>query len=90
MVVLFGRVILAGPWPSSRLFVPVMVVTGLFDGNISWKYFLCFRIVCDVPLSSMHMLSSDREVMDFAVISMCILGCGEGSWNLVRSSSISR
>lgn len=61
MLVPFGSITFAGPCPSSRLLMPVMVVSGRCDGTILWKYLLSLRMECNVPLSRIHMFSSEIE-----------------------------
>jgi hypothetical protein len=49
-----GRITLAGPCAFSRWSMPVIVVTGLFDGVSFWKYLESLKMECDVPLSRMQ------------------------------------
>lgn len=90
IVVLFGISTLASPWPSLRLLIPVMVVTGRFDGRIFRKYRMSFNMVWDVLLSRMHISSSTMERADCVSIRRWTLGGGIWLLYLARSSSISR
>lgn len=62
--VLFGRRNLAGPLHFSMLLMPVMVVMGRLDLYICSKYLLSLNIVWDVPLSRIHMFSSEVDLLE--------------------------